>query len=715
MIRKNRAFAKVLHVLLMVSLFIPSAVPAFAADDSAVQSAAEVSGRIDTVKVGPIGDEIEVYVYVPDAIQLVAWTNPILLVYGDEDFTAETAKQAAEGSGLAALAARDNAVITFVNSKGAAWSAADVAVYKDIIVDKYAERPDNTWENGKTAGGKYAGYLYRIYVIAEGSGADFVSQYLVDDELNHALRPGFTLSIPPSSVMLFNTTHVPTAAQREYPAVVINGSEEVNAKYASLNKEHHVLFGTSSITDGFDPGMIAAHYKKLTSVRRQDFDWKGNSAIYDIPDYEALGVEINAVRHTLASNKSITYLEHIPPSVDRSKEGSVPLVMLYHGAGEKAEYFDMLSEWPALGAEAGFVTVTVDQHQTITNDENMELINSILERHPFIDRTRVYASGFSMGSMKTFQLGTQFPEFFAGIAPMNIAPAPPGGLIDVVIPTIYITGSDDPFPVFPHQNGSLNNVDRMMERIFQMNDIGNYVYDASAGNPWGITFDHVAAVKAEQGIGTITINSVKSNDGNVYTKFVNTSYVGHAIFAEHASIAWDFLSQFSRNEDGTVSRRHQVMFVTEPAESLVVVSDQNGNIVAPESDGAGFVYLLPEGVYSYTVKSDGYEVKTGSMSVTQAETIHVKLEPAIKITSVAQSNGQWDVLFDIRSANGKGYSAYISETGEKGSFVSANASFNSKGANIKKLDNSKTYFVYIEYSNGDLYERSAIVKLISAE
>jgi len=75
--------------------------------------------------------------------------------------------------------------------------------------------------------------------------------------------------------------------------------------------------------------------------------------------------------------------------------------------------------------------------------------------------------------------------------------------------------------------------------------------------------------------------------------------------------------------------------------------------------------------------------------------------PAITITSVSVGNGQANLDFKIKSANGKGYTVYLSTTGEPDSFkVYTNVNYNSKGAHIKGLVNSKEYWAYIMYSDG---------------
>lgn len=82
----------------------------------------------------------------------------------------------------------------------------------------------------------------------------------------------------------------------------------------------------------------------------------------------------------------------------------------------------------------------------------------------------------------------------------------------------------------------------------------------------------------------------------------------------------------------------------------------------------------------------------------------------IKIKQVSHGNGRGELDFDIKSANGKGYKVYISET-KNGQYKEAKASFSSKGANIKDLTNGKTYYVYLEYTDGNDTEISETITL----
>ena len=85
----------------------------------------------------------------------------------------------------------------------------------------------------------------------------------------------------------------------------------------------------------------------------------------------------------------------------------------------------------------------------------------------------------------------------------------------------------------------------------------------------------------------------------------------------------------------------------------------------------------------------------------------IQPESGIKITGFSTGNGQANVDFNIKSANGKGYTVYLSETGLANSFTPYNdVNYNSKGVHIKGLTNGKQYYVYIEYKD----DKGTIIK-----
>src|SRR5699024_7734143 len=94
-------------------------------------NAKKYDGRIDVITI----DQVNAYFYVPvgsknlDRVSLV----PVFLVFGDEDYTEESAKQTAISSGLADIASKEGSIIVFINPRGDTWSESDVNTYIELL------------------------------------------------------------------------------------------------------------------------------------------------------------------------------------------------------------------------------------------------------------------------------------------------------------------------------------------------------------------------------------------------------------------------------------------------------------------------------------------------------------------------------------------------------------------------------------------------------
>ena len=86
-----------------------------------------------------------------------------------------------------------------------------------------------------------------------------------------------------------------------------------------------------------------------------------------------------------------------------------------------------------------------------------------------------------------------------------------------------------------------------------MNKIEYPGYDAKADPVWGMEFTETIEKATANPVHTITENYMTSQDGNTYTVFATMSNQAHAVLAGSSYAAWDFLKQFSRNEDGSIT------------------------------------------------------------------------------------------------------------------------------------------------------------------
>ncbi len=153
-----------------------------------------------------------------------------------------------------------------------------------------------------------------------------------------------------------------------------------------------------------------------------------------------------------------------------------------------------------------------------------------------------------------------------------------------------------------------------------------------------------------------------------------------AYYAANGGVPWAFAVNFVSNGGRTVLTAH--------------VAD--GKLVFKPTDPTRAGYLF-DGWYT---DNGTFKTKWDFENDTVSGDITLYAKWTIVINSVTTGNAQVDVNFAIESANGKGYSVYMSAT-EKGSYgLYEDVNYDSKGAHIKGLTNGKTYFVYIEYNDG---------------
>ncbi len=507
--------------------------------------------------------------YCPDGIYNDGNTMPLFLVYGNEGFTPETA-QAALDQGFAALAADANCNILFMSPVGQSWSQADKELYLAVV-----SAVDHNFggENGlkdavnfmtrEPEGKKLLANEGMVYLLGEGKGADFIAEYLLGEGLSVKTFFGMEQSFVPTAVMLCNSRAMPQLGSQGVPAYLVNGTAaQAEAFAASVQNEREatrlVLSVNSEVSSGFCGTQVMNAWQQVFSkVRRMDNG--AGAELYDIPDYAGFDlIEENAG----ISTGSIRALMFIPKSLD--KNAAHPMVFGFHGGGNSGLFHAWSSELPLLGAEEGFLTVEVDQHVQRRPAEIVELLDYLLDKYPMIDAGKVYCTGFSMGSIKSWGCGLGYTTRFAGIAPMDASGhvvAPELDSFDDVpveyehiIPTFYVAGEKDGLPVGPNQkdrDGSIyKGCNYLMNGLYQKNGAGTYEYDESAGDYWGLNCRKEDLV---DGRYIAHGHYVANPDGVEYTAFCNVENQTHAQIAVSCRMAWAFLKKFRRNADGSIT------------------------------------------------------------------------------------------------------------------------------------------------------------------
>lgn len=527
----------------------PSTTTAPTTATSTTPAEVEAGAVVDEVKLGS-GNTVFIYTPVSDLMGSRPTSTPVLIVFGNENYTLGTAKTTAENSSLADLAAKEGCVIVFVNSISGTWAEADTKSYLALNA-VISDSSDTGYVNGKTeeAPFRYAGSRERYYIYADGAGADFVAKY-------NLFGPALTTrgEFTPASVTLFNLSSLPAFAAQavDIPVVTVNGPAGIENKLKIASPSGVYKMETSTAKTGFDSSIIAADYAEIAGAYRREM-----GVLIKVPDYPALGIT-ETIRTETISTGEIEYYEYIPDNLDMTKAASVPLVMIFHGGGSHAEYYAWATEWPLIGKDNGFMVVSVNKHVDRSSDEIVELLQILETKYPAIDKTRIYACGFSMGGVKSWNIGMRHSDQFAGVIPCDAGYMADGSASDEnganIMPLFYVAGGVSMLSERPHQDGQkANNVDQMLATYFKMNKVNEaYVFDAASG-VWGLKADSTKTVPDPVFVdNTAEISYYKSADGNIYTALCLDTNKAHMVYASDSYIAWEFIRQFSRNSDGTI-------------------------------------------------------------------------------------------------------------------------------------------------------------------
>lgn len=501
----------------------------------------------------------------------ITCTAPVFVVFGDGAYDEASAKAYAMESGLADIAAKEGASVCFINPVGDKWSEADAEAYGNLIglVDdsstSKAKDGISTSVNSFTQEeeSKITGTTGRLYVYGVGSGADFVAKNFVKPVTQSVTYgDGVTMEFDrtATAVTLVGATDASGVEANDMTVVSVGGSDELNA----VLEEKCGAVVTADTEDFIGQYDVVGANRRQGGVLVPVYDWAKEGITEKIETYNVTTSADN-VTFTDQETHDINYVTYYADDLD-VENGNVPLVLAFHGGGNTALYEAQATQWPLIGKEHGFITVSVDLH--FPNETATEIVDLIhhLEEEYSIDSSRIYASGFSMGGCKSWDLFEQYPEIFAGLAPMDATMEPGSDSFgneveninkDTLMPVFYVGGETSPLPELPFQDAKC--VDRMAY-VFDVNDIVteyNVSFDnqnAWANQIWGIDGDKSYDVTDTTFTdSTMSVNLFASSDGKYYTAFALAGNQSHEVYARNSWAAYDFLSQFSRNEDGSIT------------------------------------------------------------------------------------------------------------------------------------------------------------------
>lgn len=530
----------------------------------------------DTVATVQAGDN-EILLYYPtpnaaDTLGLVTvCTAPTILVFGDTKFDENGAIEFATESGLAALAAENAASVCFVNPQDETWSEKDQGAYAnaagailstthDPIENGVVKRVD--FESGEEIP-SIAGNQMRILAYGIGQGADYLAGAALKQPVMVKMFYGYDVDVTPAACSLENCTVTEGIEKSDIPVVSINNSEEIN----QILKEN---CGSVQVETSADYAkqfsQVMGRYRRQVGRLAPVYDWSAEGVVELVKTYEVKTSSDNASeKYAGTQTHPINYILYYGEDLD-VKNGKVPLVLCFHGGGNSALHEVMMTDWPMIGKENGFMTCSIDQHNPdCSATEIIELIDALKSEYS-IDESRIYASGFSMGGCKSWDMFEQYPEVFAALAPMDASQEAgtdsynnpvANGNTDTLVPVFYVGGEASPLEELPFQ---AEKVVGRMAQVFGINqvktayDVDFAAVDSWANKIWGVNGDLTYTVGDDIFTDSVlTVELFQSQDGHYYTALASASNQAHEIYARNSWAAWDFMSQFSRNEDGSIN------------------------------------------------------------------------------------------------------------------------------------------------------------------
>ncbi len=509
-------------------------------------------------------EKFDLKVFVPDndldgQVNNYGFRAPLLLVFEEEKQDMESAVRFAKESGLAKVAADvDSSVLFVYPTAEGGWAGADESLYAAVIaeVKMIQVYQDGIVENFDFFTQTFKGYfvrgaIFRADVYSFGASADYVAKNLLKTlQGDYLWGPG---EITPAMCSMERLSVAPDVQRKDIAVLSVGNSAEINSAFEGCE---HLL-----VKD-------AAEYEKdyCSFVKRFKM-WCGK--IEYEPDFPALNMTEEPGSVTVKTSPDsygrfkddpehkVGYFAYY--NNDIFDKGPAPLVVGFHGGGDSSMYLTFVAGWWEIAHRHNFLFVSVENHLDVTATEAVDLIKHLKQRYN-VDEHRIYATGFSMGSGKSWDCFQEYPEVFAGIMPASaLFPVyktfwggPPTERLNktVAVPVFYSGGEESHLPELPfHSDTALERVQYVAE-VNQLkkkfNGISFEQKDSWEQPIWGIPGDKVEKIYDPSRGSTLTVHYYESEDGVIRTAFASVSGQIHECRHHSCENAWKFISQFTR-------------------------------------------------------------------------------------------------------------------------------------------------------------------------
>lgn len=501
--------------------------------------------------------------YVPDTkidgkVNNYTFRAPLLLVFEAKEQSLNEAVAHARTTGLSDIASSvDSSVLYIYPTCEGGWKNAPESLYADVIreIKMNPDYEDGIVEITNFFTREFQGYfvrgaIFRADIYSYGESADYVAKNLLKKlDGEYLWGPG---EITPAMCSMEGLSVVPTVSRKDIGIISVGNSDAINQAFADC--KNLLIKDTADYKEDF-----------YSFVRKFKM-WCGNMEIE--PDFAALGMTEEAGLTTV--NTSIDHRGKFRETKehkvgyfayynnDAFDKGPVPLLMGFHGGGDSSMFLTFVSGWWEICHRYGFLYVAIDNHQDVCAEEAMEVIHDIQKKYN-VDEHRIYATGFSMGSGKTWDMFQEYPEVFAGIAPASALFPVKDNMFgkslsdgineDVPVPVFYSGGERSHLPELPSQAESALERIQYVAKVNKLNTKFDVRFDDKENwedSFYAIPGERVEKVKDESRGSTLTIRYYDSEDGICRTAFASVSEQVHECRHHTNENAWKFISKFTR-------------------------------------------------------------------------------------------------------------------------------------------------------------------------
>lgn len=483
---------------------------------------------------------------------------PLLMVLEEEKRSAQESVKFAKESGLEKVASRvDGGILFIYPTAEGGWDKADEKLYASVIaeVKMVPEYKDGIAEVNDFFKKEFLGYFirgakFRADVYGFGKSADYIARNLLKKvDGDYLWGPG---EITPAVCSMERLSVKPNVERKDIAVLSVANSDEINAAFEGC--ENLLIKDKAEYLEDFD-GFV----KKFKM-------WCGN--IQFEPDFEEMGMieEANYISvKTSKDNQSpfkndkehkVGYFAYYNKGL--FDNGPAPLVVGFHGGGDSALFFTFVTEWFDIARKNNFILVVLENHQFVTATETAEFIEELKKRYS-IDEKRIYATGFSMGSCKTWEMIQEYPEIFAGFAPGSALPPVKNNYLavshgdnfneDIPVPIFYSGGEKSHLPELPFQHETSLERIKYLARINKLNAKFDKEFeekDKFEDPIWTVKGDRVEVKHDDERDANLTVHYFDSADGVCRTALASVDNQVHEFRRHSCETAWEFISKFTK-------------------------------------------------------------------------------------------------------------------------------------------------------------------------